>query len=86
MFYASVLVTCGLTMALIGWNDHITFMLIVGIVLMVFGGLVGTKCDFDNDMKKSLEESRFAALKHLVEAQSERIELLQKEIEILKHR
>lgn len=84
MFYANVLCICGTTMALIGWHDHITFMLIVGIILIVFGGLVGTKCDFDNDSKKSLEESRFTALKHLVQEQSVQLELLQKEIDILK--
>ena len=86
MFYASVLFTCGLVMAILGNYEYGTVMVVAGIVCMFIGTIAGLKTEYNKDVKKILEEERFKELKRLVEAQSKQIDLLKEEIKILKHR
>lgn len=91
MFYANFLFTSGLTMILLSvytcqHSTYKTFMIVAGIIVMFIGTVVGLKIEWNNDMKKTFEEERFKELKRLVEAQSEQVDLLKKEIDILKHR
>lgn len=91
MFYANFLFTSGLTMTLLSVytcqnSAYGTFMMVAGIIVMFIGTVVGLKIEYNNDMKKTFEEERFKELKRLVEAQSEQIDLLQEEIDTLKHR
>ncbi len=91
MFYANFLLTCGLTMTLLSiytcqHSTYGTFMTIAGIILMFIGTVGGLKIEYDNDMKKTLEESRFKELKNIVESQVKQIQLLKEEIDTLKHR
>lgn len=91
MFYASVLFTCGLVMAILGSYEYGTVMygtvmVVAGIVCMFIGIIVGLKIECNIDGKKTFEEERFKELKRLVEAQSKQIDLLKQEIKILKHR
>lgn len=91
MFYANFLFTCGLTMTLLSGytcqhSAYGTFMSVAGIIIMYIGTVAGLKTEYNDNMKKTLKESRFKELERLVEAQSEQIDLLREEIEILKHR
>ena len=91
MFYANFLFTSGLTMTLLSiytcqHSTYKTFMMVAGIIVMFIGTVVGLKIEWDNDMKKTFEEERFKELKRLVEAQLKQIQLLQEEIDTLKHR
>lgn len=86
MFYANFLFTCGLTMAVLGNYGYGTAMFVAGIIIMFIGTVCGLKIEYNDSMKKLKENSEFAELKRLVDAQSEQIQLLQEEIDILKHR
>lgn len=91
MFYANLLFTSGLTMTLLSvytcqHSTYRTFMMVAGIIVMFIGTVAGLKTEWNNDMKKTFEEERFKELKRLVEAQSQQIDLLKEEIDILKHR
>jgi hypothetical protein len=61
-------------------------MMVAGIIVMLIGTVVGLKIECNNDTKKIFEEERFNELKSLVETQSQQIDSLKEEIEILKHR
>lgn len=89
MFYANFLFTSGLTMTLLSvytcqHSAYGTFIMVAGVIVMLIGTVVGIKIECDNDMKKTFEEERFKELKRLIEAQSEQIDLLKEEIDILK--
>lgn len=91
MFYASILFTCGLTMTLLSvytcqGSSYGTFMMVAGIIVMFIGTVAGLKTEWNKDVKKTFEEERFKELKRLVEAQSQQIDLLKEEIDILKRR
>lgn len=91
MFYANFLFTSGLTMTLLSvytcqHSTYRTFMMVAGIIVMLIGTVVGLKIECNNDTKKIFEEERFNELKSLVETQSQQIDSLKEEIEILKHR
>lgn len=86
MFYANFLFTCGLIMTILSNYGYGTIMFLAGIISMFIGTVVGLKIEYNNDMKKTLEESKFKELKSLVETQSQQIDLLQEQIDILKHR
>lgn len=91
MFYANVLFTSGLTMTLLSvytcqHSTYRTFMMVAGIIVMFIGTVAGLKTEWNKDVKKTFEEERFKELKRLVEAQSQQIDLLKEEIDILKHR
>lgn len=91
MFYANFLFTSGLTMTLLSvytcqHSAYKTFMIVAGIIVMFIGTVVGLKIEWNNDMKKTLEESKFKELKSLVEAQSKQIDLLKEEIDTFKYR
>lgn len=60
--------------------------MVAGIIVMSVGMVAGLKIEYDNNMKKTFQESRFKELKRLVEAQAKQIQLLKEEIDILKHR
>ena len=89
LFFANFLFTSGLTMTLLSiytcqHSAYKTFMMVAGIIVMFIGTVVGLKIEWNNDMKKILEERRSKELKRLIEAQSEQIDLLKEEIDILK--
>lgn len=91
MFYANFLFTSGLTMTLLSvytcsHDAYKTLMIIAGIIVMFIGTVAGLKTEWNKDVKKTFEEERFKELKRLVEAQSQQIDLLKEEIDILKHR
>lgn len=60
--------------------------MVAGIIVMFIGTVVGLKIEYDNNMEKTFQESRFKELKRLIEAQMKQIQLLKEEIDILKHR
>lgn len=89
LFFANFLFTSGLAMTLLSvytcqHSAYGTFIMVAGIIVMFIGTVVGIKIECDNDMKKTFEEERFKELKRLIEAQSEQIDLLKEEIDILK--
>lgn len=93
MFYSNFIFTCGLTMTMLSVYTYTcqhsaygTFMMVAGIIIMYIETVVELKIKYNDNMKKTLKESKFKELEGLVEAQSEQIDLLQEEIEILKHR
>lgn len=91
MFYANFLFTCGFTITLLSIytcqpSNYRTFMMIAGIIAMFIGTVAGLKIEYDNCMKKILQESRFKELESLVEAQSKQIQSLREEIDTLKRR
>ena len=91
MFYANFLFTCGFMITLLSIytcqsSNYRTFMMVAGIIVMFIGTVAGLKTEYDNCMKKILQESRFKELKSLVEDQTKQIQLLKEEIDILKHR
>lgn len=91
MFYSNFLFTSGLTMTLLSvytcqHSTYRTFMMVAGIIVMFIGTVAGLKTEWNKDVKKTFEEERFKELKRLVEAQSQQIDLLKEEIDILKHR
>lgn len=91
LFFANFLFTSGLTMTLLSvytcqHSTYKTFMIVAGIIVMLIGTVAGLKTEWDEYAKNTLEESKFKELKSLVEAQSKQIDLLQEQIDILKHR
>lgn len=91
MFYANFLFTFGLTMTLLSvytcqHSAYGTFIMVVGIILMFIGTVAGLKTEYNDNMKKTLKELKFKELERLVEVQSEQMNSLREEIEILKHR
>lgn len=89
MFFANFLFTSGLTMTLLSvytcqHSTYRTFMMVSGIIVMFIGTVAGLKTEWNKDVKKTFEEERFKELKRLMEAQSEQIDLLKEEIDILK--
>lgn len=88
--FANILFTCGLAMTLLSdtcqHGNYRTFMMVAGIIVMFIGTVAGLKIEYDNCMKKILQESRFKELESLVEAQSKQIQSLREEIDILKQR
>ena len=91
MFYANFLFTCGLTIILLSvytcrHTAYGALMMVTGLIAILIGTVVAIKTEHNDNMKKTLKESRFKELERLVEAQSEQINSLREEIEILKHR
>lgn len=91
MFYANLLFTSGLTMTLLSvytcqHDNYRAFMMVAGIIVMFIGTVAGLKAESDTYAEKTFNEEKVKELKRLVEAQTKHIQLLQEEIDILKHR
>lgn len=67
-------------------GNYGTLRVVAGIIAMFIGTVVGLKTEYDNDMRKILQELRLKELEDLLEAQSKQIQSLKEEIDILKQR